>query len=627
MANLSNINNKFIVTDGNNGRVLIGATNDIGATLFANHPSTTAPSLTFNAPAGQVFENEDLQIAFGLNNASPYNGYMQTRFVSAPYYRNLSINPLGGNLGVGTNSPSGKITSEAAGNHLHLRANTAPAGKYWNFDVTANNQLYIITDGNNGINITNTGYVGIGTVTNTARLNVGGKLKITDDLIMAQTNGRIDYDNGVSSGALRFFSTSGNTERMRITSGGDIQVQGGDIFLNSGTNYNDKGVVYLSNERTAIISDIVNLTANGDTSLDFQTRSGGSRSSAMLINEFRDVLMGNTVVNPASGFASQKGFGYDAGTGQTQIATTDNASTLVLGRNNATDGSIIDLRKESNVIGTFGSNTTGGQPMLDISANATNGNMRFLTANVERMRINATGNVLIGNPSVNHGYKLQIEGNDIMLNTENSIQGKSIYARYSSQFTIQCDSELRFSTGGSPTQKMVIQAGGNVGLGNTIPYSRLDLNGVLSIGPASLDPSFTVTSTDVSTIAGGSLELVQGFGGTTSAGDTIVFTYEAQSWKAFQYEYCISAAYGLSKGGGGGYNNNGMTSYYYVTTNQGSNVNVTSVASNSGGSSNQYVIVTITGIFGIHPCVSFKYTQSGGDGAPRADRATLAFNS
>ena len=464
MANLSNINNKFIVTDGNNGRVLIGATNDIGATLFANHPSTTAPSLTFNAPAGQVFENEDLQIAFGLNNASPYNGYMQTRFVSAPYYRNLSINPLGGNLGVGTNSPSGKITSEAAGNHLHLRANTAPAGKYWNFDVTANNQLYIITDGNNGINITNTGYVGIGTVTNTARLNVGGKLKITDDLIMAQTNGRIDYDNGVSSGALRFFSTSGNTERMRITSGGDIQVQGGDIFLNSGTNYNDKGVVYLSNERTAIISDIVNLTANGDTSLDFQTRSGGSRSSAMLINEFRDVLMGNTVVNPASGFASQKGFGYDAGTGQTQIATTDNASTLVLGRNNATDGSIIDLRKESNVIGTFGSNTTGGQPMLDISANATNGNMRFLTANVERMRINATGNVLIGNPSVNHGYKLQIEGNDIMLNTENSIQGKSIYARYSSQFTIQCDSELRFSTGGSPTQKMVIQAGGNVGL-------------------------------------------------------------------------------------------------------------------------------------------------------------------
>ena len=47
----------------------------------------------------------------------------------------------------------------------------------------------------------------------------------------------------------------------------------------------------------------------------------------------------------------------------------------------------------------------------------------------------------------------------------------------------------------------------NVGIGTTTPYSRLDLNGVLSIGPADLDPSFTVASTGLSKIAGGSLEL------------------------------------------------------------------------------------------------------------------------
>jgi len=117
-----------------------------------------------------------------------------------------------------------------------------------------------------------------------------------------------------------------------------------------------------------------------------------------------------------------------------------------------------------------------GYQQTGTPGNYTKGDLVFGTRNVttntiptERMRINATGNVLIGNPSVDHAYKLQIEGNDIMLNTENSIQGKSIYARYSSQFTIQCDSELRFSTGGSPTQKMVIQAGGNVGIGVTSP--------------------------------------------------------------------------------------------------------------------------------------------------------------
>jgi hypothetical protein len=28
---------------------------------------------------------------------------------------------------------------------------------------------------------------------------------------------------------------------------------------------------------------------------------------------------------------------------------------------------------------------------------------------------------------------------------------------------------------------------------------------------------------------------------------------------------------------------------------------------------------------GIHPMASFKYTQGGGDGAPRADRVTVAY--
>ena len=87
---------------------------------------------------------------------------------------------------------------------------------------------------------------------------------------------------------------------MRITSGGDITVSGGDLFLNSGTNYNDKGVIYLSNERTAIISDIVNGTANGDTSLDFQTRKNGTRASAMFINEYRNVMIGTQTQAPSA---------------------------------------------------------------------------------------------------------------------------------------------------------------------------------------------------------------------------------------------------------------------------------------------------------------------------------------
>jgi hypothetical protein len=48
-------------------------------------------------------------------------------------------------------------------------------------------------------------------------------MNITDDIILAQTNGRIDYDNGVA-GSLRFFSTSDSAERMRIQSDGNLGI-------------------------------------------------------------------------------------------------------------------------------------------------------------------------------------------------------------------------------------------------------------------------------------------------------------------------------------------------------------------------------------------------------------------
>jgi hypothetical protein len=85
--------------------------------------------------------------------------------------------------------------------------------------------------------------------------------------------------------------TSG-AERTRVEDNGDFILYGGRLYLNSGTGYNNTGYIYLSNGRTAIESNIVNLTANGDTSLNFKTRSGGATSSAMYIDEFRNVGIG-----------------------------------------------------------------------------------------------------------------------------------------------------------------------------------------------------------------------------------------------------------------------------------------------------------------------------------------------
>ena len=93
--------------------------------------------------------------------------------------------------------------------------------------------------------------------------------------------------------------TSG-AERTRVEDNGDFILYGGRLYLNSGTGYNNTGYIYLSNGRTAIESNIVNATANGDTSLNFKTRKGGTTASAMFINEFRNVMIGTTTQAPSA---------------------------------------------------------------------------------------------------------------------------------------------------------------------------------------------------------------------------------------------------------------------------------------------------------------------------------------
>ena len=132
------------------------------------------------------------------------------------------------------------------------------------------------------LRIDSSGRVGIGTSSPTQKLSVNGKLHITDDIVLAQTNGRFDFDNGNSSGALRFHSTSGNAERMRITSAGNV-----GIGTSSPTSYGNS-------QATLVIEDDTNpaicwsdtgqtrdwwAVANG-SNLSFNYADGGGSGSA-----------------------------------------------------------------------------------------------------------------------------------------------------------------------------------------------------------------------------------------------------------------------------------------------------------------------------------------------------------
>ena len=287
--------------------------------------------------------------------------------------------------------------------------------------------------------------------------------------------------------------------------------------------------------------------------------------------------------------------------------------------------------------------STLGQTNIVQQTSATSGS-NFIDFNVSdhtdpnnapdtRMRILDSGNVGIGTvtPSSFSGYtnlslKAGSTGNNLDFFNSAGTRIGAIVTDGSDDVILEASGlsrNLIFKTdnAGTFSEKMRIQGNGDVGIGTTTPYSRLDVNGVITNRTASEDPNFTVNVVGMSTIGAGSLQFTQGFGGSSSAGDTVVFRYNAVSWKSWSLDYTFTAANGgLVKGTIGGYNNGGGGgSNGFVKNDTGCTV----VATNSG----QNVIVTFTANFGIHPMCDMRYSQGGGDGFPRADRASLTFNS
>jgi hypothetical protein len=158
------------------------------------------------------------------------------------------------------------------------------------------------------------------------------------------------------------------------------------------------------------------------------------------------------------------------------------------------------------------------------------------------------------------------------------------------------------------------------GIGETDPDTTLHVKGATLLqsnpddcGLATYTPHFTNGES-------GELEFTFQLIGTLSANDTIVFTYEAVSWKSWWYEITMASTDGLYIGKIGGYNNNSGASNQVEVI--GASI-ATIAATNSG----QHVVVTTTVNGCTHPTFKIKFGCGGGEGHPKMARAKVVVNS
>ncbi|KKL19036.1 hypothetical protein LCGC14_2469520, partial [marine sediment metagenome] len=150
----------------------------------ANTPLVNITNLDPNANDGDV-----LLVRGGANNAN------SDIFEVQDYSGNTDFVILGnGNVGIGTDSPNAKLevsgdirVFESVGNPRILVGDNATSGQWGGFDWDSTSYYLQIMNSNysasNGvINILSSGYVGIGTITPTHKLNVIGNVNITGNL-------------------------------------------------------------------------------------------------------------------------------------------------------------------------------------------------------------------------------------------------------------------------------------------------------------------------------------------------------------------------------------------------------------------------------------------------------------
>ena len=338
-------------------------------------------------------------------------------------YENLILQPNGANVGIGTSSPSAKLSiATTNGNFNIANGNTNGGTKIQAWNAAGNGDGYLAIEGytKEYARFDASGNLGLG-VTPSAEMTVIRSMQLGYSGIIAGQQGTAEVlymgSNWIFNGGFRY-QNNGFATRF-ITSGGAYEwgiapsgTAGNAISFTQAMTLDASGNLGVGTTTLQNDAGYKTISISGSTGGQIAFQSGGT-TKAYIYNSATDLTILNTAngilslgTNNAERMRITSGGNVGIGTSSPQSVSATWTTLEVQGQGASGGGIIYTASNGATVKSHYYTDTNTGA-----IGTQTNHPFVFTTNNTERARFNAAGELLINTTSDAGDYKLQVNGN------------------------------------------------------------------------------------------------------------------------------------------------------------------------------------------------------------------------